>query len=75
MPGETAFGQLQHFEELAQTRFLVSPQMPWLREHTLDHSFGLGPFAVQASTDEVMTGPRSRAMRGYDIGDYGSQLI
>ena len=73
--GEWPAIQFQELEELAKTRFLVTPQMPWFSEHTLDHARGLVPLSVDAGSHELFARPGARTMRRDDRCDDRREFV
>src|SRR5205085_9572745 len=72
---ERAAIQLQELEELAKTRFLVTLQMPWFSEHTLDHARGLLPLSVNAGSHEIFARPGARTMGRDDRCDDRREFV
>jgi hypothetical protein len=67
--------ELHKFQKLTQPCLLMTAQPLWFGEHAFDHFSRLMPVAINACLHECFAGPRTGAVRGYDVSDDGSELI
>src|SRR5262245_12818757 len=67
--------ELHKFQKLTQPRLLMTAQPLWFDEHAFDHFSRLMPVAINTCLHECFAGPRTGAVRGYDVSDDWSELI